>query len=444
MDRKLGLIVKREFNAKVRNKSFIIMTILAPFLMVGMGFLIIYLGKANDSKVKTIAFVDEAKLLSEHAFEDTNAVKYVDLTSVGVEVAKEMSEDNEYYGLLTIPKQDSLELLANNISFYSKKTPNTMMVESLEKKIETNLRSQKLHRLGIDLAKIKSARINTNIKLTNFSGEETSKFMNGIKIGIGSFAGYMIMMFIMVFGTSVMRSVIEEKTSRIIEVIISSIKPFQLMMGKIIGNALAGLTQFAIWGVLIAIFGIVASVVFGINFGEMQQTTSVQPEQMAMVKEIMDDGKIQSLITELREQLPWSSMLVYFILYFLGGYLLYSSIYAAIGAAVDSETDTQQFMPIVMMPLVFAVYVGMVAVMKDPNGPIAVAFSIIPLTSPIVMLMRIPFGVPTTQIIISLVLLILNFLLFVWLAAKIYRVGILMYGKKPSYKEIYKWMKYKG
>lgn len=442
MGSKLGLIVKREFNAKVRNKSFIIMTILSPFLMVAMGFLIVYLGKANDSKIKKIAFVDQAKLFAESGLENTKSIHYIDLTSIGVDAAKKESEEKEYFGLLTIPKKDSLELLAKSIVFYSKKTPNTMMVESLEKKIENNIRNKKLHRLGIDLAMIKSAEISSNIKLTNFHGEETSKFMNGFKVGIGSFAGYMIMMFIMVFGTSVMRSVIEEKTSRIIEVIISSIKPFQLMMGKIIGNALAGLTQFAIWGIIIGILGIVATTIFGISFGEID-SSAVQPEQMEAVKEIMADGKIQSIISEL-SHLPWLSMSIYFILYFLGGYLLYSSIYAAIGAAVDSETDTQQFMPIVMLPLVLAVYVGFVAVMKDPHGPIAVAFSIIPFTSPIVMLMRVPFGVPITQIIISITLLILNFLLFVWLAAKIYRVGILMYGKKPSYKEIYKWMRYKG
>jgi len=443
MKSKLGLIVKREFNAKVRNKSFIVMTILAPFIMVAMSFLIVYLGKANDSKVKTIAFVDKAKILSENPFKDTKAIKYLDLTSIGVDKAKKQAEKNEYYGLLTIPKQDSLELLANQISFYSKKTPNSIMVETLEKKIEENIHSSKLHRLGIDINKIKSAKIDTDIKLTNYSGEKTSKFMNDIKIGIGSGAGYLIMMFIMIFGTSVMRSVIEEKTSRIIEVIISSIKPFQLMMGKIIGNALAGLTQFAIWGILIGILSIVISFVFGISFGEMQ-AAKIPSEQMEFAKNLMADGKIQDLINQLREQLPWMSMTIYFFFFFLGGYLLYSSIYAAIGAAVDSETDTQQFMPIVIMPLMLAVYVGFVAVMKDPSGPVAVTFSLIPLTSPVVMLMRIPFGVPTSQIILSLVLLFLNFLLFVWLAAKIYRVGILMYGKKPSYKEIYKWMKYKS
>jgi ABC-2 type transport system permease protein len=437
---KLNLIIKREYNAKVRNKSFIVMTILAPFLMVGMGLLIFYLSKANDSKIKTIAYVDEANLLTKEAFKDTDLVHYINLTSLGKKEAKAEADKNEYYGLLTIPKQDSLELLAKNIHFYSKKSPNMMMVESLEKKIEHNIRNQKLQRLGIDVAKINSAKINASLKLSNFSGETTSKMINGFKIAIGSFAGYMIMMFIIVFGNSVMRSVIEEKTSRIIEVIISSIKPFQLMMGKIIGNALAGLTQFAIWGILIAILSFVVSIVFGVSFTEMQ-TAKVSPEQMEMAKEIMGSDKMQNMINEIM-QLPLLSMTIYFILYFLGGYLLYSSLYAAIGAAVDSETDTQQFMMPVMMPLMLGVYVGFASVMNDPHGPVAVIFSIIPLTSPIVMLMRIPFGVPPIQIAISLILLIVTFLLIVWMAAKIYRVGVLMYGKKPTYKELYKWLKY--
>ena len=437
---KLNLIIKREYNAKVRNKSFIVMTILAPFLMVGMGLLIFYLSKANDSKVKTIAYVDEANLLTKDAFENSDLVHYINLTSIGKKEAKVEANKKEYYGLLIIPKQDSLELLAEDIHFYSKKSPNMMMVETLEKKLEHTIRNKKLHRLGIDIAKINSAKINANIKLSNFSGETTSKMINGFKIAIGSFAGYMIMMFIIIFGNSVMRSVIEEKTSRIIEVIISSIKPFQLMMGKIIGNALAGLTQFAIWAILIAVLSLVVSLVFGVSFTEMQ-AAKVSPEQMEMAKEMMGSGKMQHMINEVM-QLPLLSMSIYFILYFLGGYLLYSSLYAAIGAAVDSETDTQQFMMPVMMPLMLGVYVGFASVMNDPHGPVAVVFSMIPLTSPIVMLMRIPFGVPPIQIAISLVLLIATFLLVVWMAAKIYRVGVLMYGKKPTYRELYKWLKY--
>jgi len=439
---KLKLIIRREFNAKVRNKSFIIMTLLAPFLMVAMGFLIFYLSKANDSKLKTIAFVDESKLLTENAFENSETVHYLDLTKLGMKAAKEEAEKQEYYGLLTIPKQDSLELLAKDIHFYTQKSPNMMLVESLEKKIEDNLRTKKLHQLDIDVVKIKSARIRTDLKLSNFTGEKTSKLINGIKIGFGFLAGYLLMMFIIIYGTSVMRSVIEEKTSRIIEVIISSVKPFQLMMGKIIGNALAGLTQFAIWIVLLFVLSAVASAVFGVSMSEMQRA-KVTPEQMEMAKEIIGNDKIQTLITEVLN-LPLLQMGILFILYFLGGYLLYSSIYAAIGAAVDSETDTQQFMMPVMIPLMLGIYVGFATVINDPHGTVATIFSIIPLTSPIVMLMRIPFGVPIWQIALSLGLLIATFVFIVYMAAKIYRVGILMYGKKASYKELYKWLRYKG
>ncbi len=439
---KLKLIIKREFNAKVRNKSFIVMTLLAPFLVVGMGFLIFYLSKANDSNLKIIAYVDASKLLTQHAFKDSETVHYLDLTKLGAEAAKKEAEEKEYYGLLTIPKQDSLELLAKDIHFYTQKSPNMILVETLEKKIEDNLRTKKLHRLKIDVAKIKSARIKTNLKLSNFTGEKTSKLINGLKIGFGFLAGYLIMMFIIIYGASVMRSVIEEKTSRIIEVIISSVKPFQLMMGKIIGNALAGLTQFAIWIILFFVLSSIASLLFGVSFSEMQ-SAKVSPEQMEMAKEMVAGNKMQTLITEIFN-LPLLQMGVLFVFYFLGGYLLYSSIYAAIGAAVDSETDTQQFMMPVMIPLMLGVYVGFATVINNPNGMVATIFSIIPLTSPIVMLMRIPFGVPFWQIALSLALLIATFIFIVFMAAKIYRVGILMYGKKASYKELYKWLRYKG
>ncbi len=440
---KLKLIIRREFNAKVRNKSFIIMTLLAPFLMVGLMFVIVYLGKANDSKQKTIAYVDLANLLKDNKFEDSESVKYEDLTKVGIENAKKQTDNENYYGLLIIPKKDSLELLANNIQFFSQKTPNMEMVNILEKKIENNLRTKKLQYLGVNVERINSARIKSEIKLSNFSGEKSSKFINKIKIGFGFFAGYMIMMFIIVYGTSVMRSVIEEKTSRIIEVIISSVKPFQLMMGKIIGNAFAGLTQFAIWGVLIVILLFIGSMIFGIDMSEMQANSSVTSNQMEMVKEMTTENNLQMLMREVWS-LPWTTMLVSFVLFFLCGYLLYSGLYAAIGAAVDSETDTQQFMMPVMLPLMLGIYVGFVTVMNDPHGLVATIFSFIPFTSPIVMLMRIPFGVPLWQIALSLGLLIATFLFIVFMAAKIYRVGILMYGKKPSYKELYKWLRYKG
>lgn len=434
---KLKLIIEREFNAKVRNKSFIIMTFLTPFIMVGMIFLVAYLSKANDDSTKKIAVLDAENLMNKESLKGSELTKYVFLKKQSVADAKKLSEKEKYYGLLVIPKNDSLELLAQNIRFYTKKTPNMMLVESLEKKVESNLRNKKLKLLGLDKDKIEKARIKTNFKLATYSGEQSSKFLNGIKIALGSLGGYILMMFIIIYGNSVMRSVIEEKTNRIIEVIISSVKPFQLMLGKIIGNALAGLTQFLIWGIMVFVLYSVA-----IHFIGLEPNTLAKPgvggTQMDMAKNISSATNI----TEIIKELPILKMGILFIIYFLFGYLLYSSLYAAIGAAVDSETDTQQFMMPVILPLMLAVYVGAFSVISDPHGPVATTFSLIPFTSPIVMLMRVPFHPPMWQIILSIIILILTFLFVVWFASKIYRVGILMYGKKPTYKEIFKWLKY--
>ena len=248
------------------------------------------------------------------------------------------------------------------------------------------------------------------------------------------------MMFVIIYGTSVMRSVIEEKTSRIVEIIVSSVKPFQLMLGKIIGNASAGLLQFFIWSVIITVILTVISSVFGVDITGVQ-ASNVGPDQVEVIKQTSKGGG--EFIGELLK-LPLGLIFVLFIFYFLGGYFLYSSLFAAIGAAVDNETDTQQFMLPVMLPLILGMYVGFATVISDPNGPISTIFSIVPFTSPIVMLMRVPFGVPWYEIVISMVLLLTTFMLMVWFAAKIYRVGILMYGKKPTYKDLYKWLKYKG
>lgn len=316
------------------------------------------------------------------------------------------------------------------------------VIGNLENKVEAKLRNLKLDQFGIDLEKIKASKITSEIKMYNFSGEESSKLINGLKIGVGAIAGYMLMMFVMIYGTSVMRSVIEEKTSRIIEIIVSSVKPFQLMLGKIIGNASAGLLQFFIWGVILLIISIVSSSVFGIGMTEVQ-ASKLSPEQVEAMKVAAGNGGMEQVVQEFF-RLPLVTIFVLFIFYFLGGFFLYSSLFAAVGAAVDSETDTQQFMLPIMLPLILGVYVGFATVINDPHGPISTIFSMIPFTSPIVMLMRVPFGVPWYEIAISMILLVVTFVFMVWMAAKIYRVGILMYGKKPTYKDLYKWLKYKG
>ena len=438
---RLKLIIAREFIAKVRNKSFIVMTFLSPLLMIGMGALVFFLMKKNDEKVKKIVYVDESGLFTKDVFNDSKTIKYENFTALGIEDSKKKVEEGDYYGALYIPKQDSLEILANSIEFFSKDSPSISIMGNLESRIDKKLRNEKLTSFGIDLAHIKESRISADIKMFNFSGEKSSKLINGLKIGVGGLAGYLLMMFVMIYGTSVMRSVIEEKTSRIIEVIVSSVKPFQLMLGKIIGNASAGLLQFFIWGVLFLVFSLIASAVFGIDLVEMQ-TAKVPAEQMEAMQQAAGN-KGEMLVQEIFK-LPLLKMFLLFIFYFLGGYMLYSSLFAAVGAAVDNETDTQQFMMPIMLPLILAVYVGFATVINDPHGPVSVIFSYIPFTSPIVMLMRVPFGVAWWEIAISMLLLLLTFMVIVWLAAKIYRVGILMYGKKPTYKDLWKWIRYNG
>ena len=234
-----------------------------------------------------------------------------------------------------------------------------------------------------------------------------------------------------------MRSVIEEKTNRIIEIIISSVKPFTLMLGKIIGNSLAGILQFLIWAFLGGLLFFILSVVFNVQLGA---SSSIDP-QLIGGKSAELTQLFQLYFNEIL-QLPLATIFVGFLFYFIGGYFLYSSIYAAIGAAVDSETDSQQFLLPIILPLMLGVYVGFFSVLNEPHGTVAMVFSMIPLTSPIVMLMRLPFGVPWYEIAVSLAILFATFTATVWFAAKIYRIGILMYGKKPTYKELYKWLKY--
>ena len=436
---KLKLIIKREFLAKVRNKTFLVMTILSPLLVVGLGALVGYLSKMNQDSIKIIAYIDDSKLMTAEDFSHSKTIEYKDMSSVDIVIAKSQVEHGDFYGLLVIPQKDSITDIAKNIKFYSADPPGIMVISEVEVMVENRLNNIRLEKLGIDANVLDAAKINSDIKILSFSGEKSSKLIRGVKIAIGLSAGYMIMMFIIIYGAMVMRSVIEEKTSRIIEVIISSVKPFQLMMGKIVGTAFAGLLQFSIWGVILLILSIVATAMFGPDVTPIGAGSL--PISEVAVLDTVAKTEMQIIIEELW-RMPFVTLFFAFIVYFLGGYLLYSAIYAAIGAAVDNETDTQQFMLPVIIPLILGVYIGFASVVNEPHGTIATIFSMIPFTSPIVMMMRLPFGVPLWQIITSLIILILTFLMMVWFAAKIYRIGILMYGKKPTYKDIYKWLKY--
>ena len=431
----LPLIIKREYLAKVKNKSFILMTFLSPLFIVALLSLIAYLTSVNNEKVRTISVLDESGILSE-ALISSDQILYESLNGMDLEDAKTTSNSNKAYGLLHVPDL-ALEDVSEKIKFYSKESPSLSLISSLESKIEKRIGELKLKKMGVDLSKISASKTYVNINQEDFEGVKTSKAGSFLKLIFGAAAGYLLFMFIIIYGNLIMRSVIEEKSSRIIEVIISSVKPIQLMLGKIFGTSLAGITQFAIWVILTAILSFAASNFFGIDLSANPQQEMIT----AAVSDVNANSELQALIAELHS-LPLINLIVAFVLFFVGGYLLYSSLYAAIGAAVDNETDTQQFLMPVVILLVVGFYVGFFTALEDPHGTISVVFSYIPFTSPIVMLIRIPFGVPIWEQILSLSVLIFSFLVTVWIAAKIYRVGILMHGKKPSYKDLIKWLKY--
>lgn len=431
--RNLKLIIRREYMARVRNKTFIIMTFLSPLILVGMFFLIAYLSMLNNSEIKVIAINDQSGVFSGE-FENTDNIEYLDLSAISLENAQEIVKQKGYHGVLFIPSIENNTELAGAIQFYGKESPGFGTLQQMERIITEKLTTRELIARGIDVSQIESAEASVNIQIQNFEGQRTSRMSSYIKMIFGGAAGYLLMMFIIIYGNMVMRSVIEEKTNRIIEIIVSSVKPVQLMLGKILGTSLAGITQFSIWVVLGTLLMFVAATFTGV--GMVPPPTGAQEGIEAMAS-----NELQQLMTDIYN-LPMLTLIIAFLIYFIGGYFLYSAIYAAIGAAVDSETDTQQFMFPIILPLMLGIYVGFFSVIENPHGTVSTIFSMIPLTSPIVMLMRIPFGVPWWELAISVALLVLTNALVLWLAAKIYRVGILMYGKKPTYKELYKWLKY--
>ncbi|WP_405223365.1 ABC transporter permease [Dokdonia sp. Asnod1-B02] len=431
----LTLIIKREYIARVRNKSFLIMTFLSPLILVGMILLISYLTQLNSEDKRTIVVVDDSGQF-ETVFFNTDQTTYLNLSDQGLEAGKEVAKGEGYYGLIYI--NDNPAIVEDAVTFYGNETPSFSFIGDIEKRIEKKMTDENLIAQGIDLNTLETAKSSIDVQIENFSGETSSKMSNWVKAGFGGAAGYLLMMFIIIYGNMVMRSVIEEKTNRIIEVIISSVKPFQLMMGKILGTTLAGITQFSIWVIVGGILLVVLTTVFGID----PSAASAASPAASQAQQIAEDpGMVIELLQEI-QKLPLLQLVVGFFIYFIGGYFLYSSIYAAIGAAVDNETDTQQFMLPIIMPLMLGIYVGFFAVIDNPHGTVATVFSIIPLTSPIVMLMRIPFEVPVWQLALSITLLVASFVFTVWFGSKIYRVGILMYGKKPTYKDLIKWLRY--
>ena len=444
---KILIIIHREYLSRVKKRSFIVMTILGPILLAALVIVPVFIAQMSD-KEKTISVVDE-KGIFYNAFPNTENIKF-EYSALKIIDAKNNFDSTDYYAILYIPADFVSK--PSTAALFSNKQPSITVKQYIENILKKELETMKLSSSGIDKNVLKSIETNINLATIKLKGKGLEEKGNTeISTILGMFSGILIYMFIFMFGTQVMRGVIEEKTSRIVEVIISSVKPFQLMIGKITGIAMVGLTQFLLWIVLT--FAIVTFfqtlMPDTINFKNTEKpiignSKIMNQEQMLQLNEEAQ-YKNQGMrdVIESIGNIDFGVMIFSFLFYFLFGYLLYAALFAAVGSAVDSEADTQQFMLPITAPLIF----GLVAsqfVINNPEGPVAFWLSIIPLTSPIIMMVRIPFGVPVFEIVLSITLLILGFLFCTWLAAKIYKTGILMYGKKVDYKELWKWLTYRS
>ncbi len=446
--RKISLIIQREYLTRVRQKSFIVMTIIGPLLMAALFIVPVWLA-LQQSDDATVLVVDESFLFTER-MDNTDNITFLYANS-GLEEAKALvAEEKGPDAVLYIHK--NIMSSTNGIQLIYESQPSIHVIRHIETTLSNDIEKFKLAKYGIEQSALDAARTDVHLvtKKINELGQESSANTE-VSMMVGLFSGILIYMFIFLYGVQVMRGVIEEKTNRIIEVIISSVRPFELMMGKIIGIALVGLTQFLLWIVLTMVLTTGARNVIEAQFSKDEmggrsieevmagQSTVVagqQAEQSAQFNQAALDEIWKSVDT-----INFGVIIGSFLFYFLGGYLLYSALFAAVGSAVDNEADSQQFMLPITIPIIFS-FVMAQYVISNPEGPLSFWMSIIPFTSPIIMMVRIPFGVPYWELALSMVMLVVGFVATTWLAGRIYRTGILMYGKKVNYRELWKWLRH--
>ena len=429
---KILLILKREYISRVKKKSFLLTTFLTPLLIGGLYAGAIYL-TVSESDKKIVKVIDESNLF-EGKLQNRNSIEF-EFVGDALEQAQESVEAGDFYGLLYIPNIEIAH--PDNINFYTMTTPGIEALSGVNRSLETVVREEKLRRMGISPSALDSAYTDIEVNGINLSGTEEKQSSSDVAGVAGMVSGMLIYIFMLVYGAQVMRGVMQEKTSKIVEILVSSVKPFQLMLGKILGIAMVGLTQFILWFALTFVVINVAGPLIGINSQSIateqaggMATPEQQSEALAMIEEVVSSLNIPLLLSG-------------FLFYFLTGYLFYAALFAMVGSAVDSEADTQQFMLPIMRPIIASMmFMGLV--LKDPSGPISFWLSMIPFSSPIIMMMRIPFGVPAWQLMLSMSLMILGFLGTTWMAGRVYRIGILMYGTKVNYKVLAKWLMMKG
>jgi ABC-2 type transport system permease protein len=410
--------------------------------MVGMISLIVYLGTIKDDKIKNIVVVDKSGLYKD-VLKNNESYNFQFSDATVDELKKQNSENSDFVALLYI----SNDLIKDSTAavMYSEKQVNMELKSYVSGLLNKSIEEQKLAAYQIPNLKqmVEKSKTDIDLKTIKWSEDGNEKEASAeLALMIGMITAFIIYMFIVIYGAQVMSGVVQEKTNRIVEVMISSVKPFELMMGKIIGIALVGLTQFLMWVLLTSaiLFGLSSTFAKDMDMEKIQQMQELSQKGMNGVPTAEMNGEIADFMTAVNG-LDFVQIITLFIIYFLGGYLLYASLFAAIGSAVDNETDTQQFSMPIMLPIIFAIYAGIFSA-ENPDGPLAFWCSIIPFTSPIVMMVRLPFDVPFWQIALSIGILILSFIGTTWMAGKIYRTGILMYGKKTTWKEMWKWLKY--
>lgn len=450
---KISTIIQREYITRVRKKSFIIMTLLAPLLFAGLVIVPALIMTNDDKDFKKIAVIEDGSDLFVNVIPDRSDVEFEYLGDVDVNQLKTTYEQAGYYGVLYI--SPVVVNVPNAVQLISSKQPPLDLLQHIERSLEKKIESDKLAQYNIENLDqiLKSVKTDVSVQTIKIDEKgEAKETSTGIAMGLAYGGAFMMYMIVLLFGVQVMRGVFEEKNNRIVEVIISSVKPFELMMGKIIGIALVGLTQFLMWIVLtFAIVFVAKAIVLPENAQEMTQVMTQSVMEQTNIPGTGDEMAL-NITPENAEfikmfnsfmNVPWGLIITSFFFYFVFGYLLYASIFAAIGSAVDSESDTQQFMFPVMLPIILGLFVAM-GTMENPESSLSFWFSMIPFTSPIVMMARIPFEVPVWEVALSIGILAATFVGMVFLAGRIYRVGILMYGKKVTYKEMWKWMWYKG
>ena len=435
---KIGLIIKREYLTRVRKRSFLILTFLGPILMAAIYIIPIMLALNSSTDHLRVAIVDES-----HWFEDrfTNNEDHTFILMPGqpIDSVKDMVKNGVFDMALYVPPTQ-LNIPSNAVVYSIRQVP--MEVETyisgiMQKEIE----EQKLMAKGVDPEIVSAVKTDVNLQIMRMdeNGNEKETFTK-VQFSLGIILSMLVYMFIIFFGGQVMNGVAEEKTNRIIEVIISSVKPFQLMMGKIIGVSLVALTQFVLWILLTGVLYVGFSTYIGLSHPGALSSGTVMTQEIVS-NDIMSNENVLQIV-QIAQSIDFGTIIFSFIVFFILGYLLYATLYAAIGSLVDNNTDSQQFTLPITVPLMVAI-ISSFYIVNNPDSSLSVWLSMIPFTSPISMMVRIPFGVPIWQIVLSIVLLAATFVLMTWIAAKIYRTGILMYGKKLSYKEIFKWLKYK-